>query len=206
MSIIVGVISSKIGSYRWAIWIGWSTSTLGFGILYLLNLNTSIPAFIFLNVPVSIGTGMSFVSMSLGVQAAGRPQDAGHSITFYSFVRVFGQAVGVAIGGVVFQNQFKRRLMDSPLLAGLAEKYSKDATAVANLIHNMESGDAKTQLIQAYADALKIIWVVMTALSGIVVVSTFFVKAYSLEQKLETKQGLAGGEKKALSGEEGAVQ
>lgn len=168
-------------------------TTLGFGVLYLLNPNTSIPAFIFLNVPVAIGTGSCFVSMSLGIQAAGRPQDAGHCVTFYSFIRVFGQSLGVAAGGVIFQNQIRRQTSKYPRLAPLAGQFSQDATAVVSLIKNMEAGTEKTQLIQAYADSLKIIWLVMAALSGAVLVSTAFVKGYSMNQKLETLQGFDHG-------------
>jgi hypothetical protein len=193
MSLIVGVVTSITGRYRWAIWSGWAMATFGFGLLYLLNPNTSIPAFIFLNVPVAIGTGSCFVSMSLGIQAAGRPQDAGHCVTFYSFIRVFGQSLGVAAGGVIFQNQIRKQTSKYPRLAPLAGQFSQDATAVVSLIKNMEAGTEKTQLIQAYADSLKIIWLVMAALSGAVLVSTAFVKGYSMNQKLETLQGFDHG-------------
>ena len=128
MSIIVGIVSSITGRYRWAIWTGWGMTTFGCGLLYLLGPNTSVAAFIFLNIPVAIGTGMVFTSMSLAIQAAGRPQDAGHSITFYSFIRVFGQSLGVAVGGVVFQNQIRKNLSEYPLLASLAGEYSRDAS------------------------------------------------------------------------------
>jgi hypothetical protein len=57
----------------------------------------------------------------------------------------------------------------------------------------MEAGTEKTQLIQAYGDSLKIIWLVMATLSGVVLVSTAFVKGYSMNQKLETLQGFDHG-------------
>lgn len=193
MSLIVGVVTSNTGRYRWAIWGGWAFTTLGFGLLCLLNPKTSIPAFVFLNVPVAIGTGSCFISMSLGIQAAGRPQDAGHCVTFYSFIRVFGQSLGVAVGGVIFQNQIRRQASKYPLLAPFAGQFSQDATAVVSMIKQMGPGLKKTQLIQAYADSLKIIWVVMAALSGAVLVSTVFVKGYSMNQELETLQGFDHG-------------
>ncbi|KAL8849359.1 MAG: hypothetical protein Q9221_005657 [Calogaya cf. arnoldii] len=201
MSIIVGIVSSRIGRYRWAIWIAWAITTLGFGLLYLLDSNTSIPAFIFLNVPVAIGTGMAFVSMSLGIQAAGRPQDAGHSITFYTFIRVFGQSLGVGVGGVVLQNEMRKNLSRYPLLAHSALEYSRDSTAVVGIIQGMEPGLKKTQLVQAYADSIKTVWLVMAALSGAVFISTLFVKGYSLEQRLETLQGFNDGDHEKKEGE-----
>ncbi|KAL9009198.1 MAG: hypothetical protein Q9173_005755 [Seirophora scorigena] len=205
MSIIVGIISSKTGQYRWAIWIAWATTTLGFGLLCLLGPATSIPAFVFLNVPVALGTGMAFVSMSLGIQAAARPRDAAHAITFYSFVRVFGQALGVGVGGVVLQNQLRARLTAVPALAPQAQALSRDSTLVVEMIRGMEEGAEKRLLVQAYADSIKVVWAVMAALSGAIFVSTWFLKAYSLDQKLETLQGYdhAGREKQERGQEAG---
>src|SRR4051812_34485727 len=181
MSIIVGILVSKLGRYRWALLSGWALAALGAGILYLLDPDTTIVAWIFLNFPIAIGTGMLFTTQGLAVQAACRPTDAGHAAAFYSFSRVFGQSIGVAIGGVIFQNQIKEKLLSYPLLAPLASQYSRDATALVAIIKAMDDGLEKSQLKQAYADSLKTIWIVMCALCGLCMISTAFVKAYSLE-------------------------
>jgi MFS family permease len=190
MSIIVGILVAKAGRYRWAIWIGWVLTTLGSGLLMLLEPGTTIVGWVFLNVTVAIGTGMLFPAMSLAIQAAGRPQDAGHSAAFYFFIRVFGQSLGVAIGGVVFQNQIKQKLLAYPLLAPMAVEYSKDATALVSSIKGMTEGEMKTQLVQAYADSLKTIWLVMCVLSGVATLANIFIEGYSLEQEHKTLQGL----------------
>ena len=189
MSVIVGIVCAKTGRYRWSIWIGWVLTTLGSGLLMLLEPQTTIAGWVFLNVTVAIGTGMLFPAMGLAIQAAGRPQDAGHSAAFYSFIRVFGQSLGVAIGGVVFQNQIKQKLLSHPLLAPMAGEYSKDATALVRIIKGMQEGTEKTQLIQVYADSLKTIWLVMCALSAVAMVANVFIKGYSLEQEHKTLQG-----------------
>lgn len=99
---------------------------------------------------------MAFTSTSLAIQAAGRPQDAAHSITFYAFIRVFGQSLGVAIGGVVFQNQIQKELRKYSSLAPLANEYSKDATALVSIIHGMDDGASeKLHLVGAYANAIR---------------------------------------------------
>jgi MFS family permease len=204
MSIVVGILVSMFGRYRWALWAGWSAACLGAGILYLLNPNTTIVTWVWLNIPISIGAGMLFTSLGLAVQAACRPTDAGHAAAFYSFIRVFGQSIGVAIGGVIFQNQIKEKLLSYPLLAPLAVQYSKDATALVAIIKAMDDGLEKSQLKQAYADSLKTIWVVMCALCGLCMISTAFVKAYSLDQEHKTLQGLQ--EKRPSGGESGEEQ
>ncbi|RAL58192.1 hypothetical protein DID88_002327 [Monilinia fructigena] len=190
MSVIIGVLVAKTGRYRWALWSGWVLATFGAGLLYLLEPKTSIVQWVFLNVPISIGTGMLFPAMALGNQAASRPQDAGHAAAFYAFDRVFGQAIGVAIGGVVFQNQIREKLLLYPPLASMATQYSKDATALVEVIKSMDDGLDKMQLKQAYADSLKMIWVVMCALCGAALITSLFVKGYSLEVEHKTLQGL----------------
>jgi hypothetical protein len=97
-SVVVGIAYAATGRWCWAIWVGWTLTTLGSRLLYLLELTTFIPGWVFLNVPVAIGTGMLFPVMAIGIQAAGRSQDAGYAVAFYSFTRVFGQFLGVAIG------------------------------------------------------------------------------------------------------------
>ena len=66
---------------------------------------------------------------------------------------------------------------------------------MVSLIQSMKAGNEKTQLIQAYADSIKMIWVVMAALSGAIFISTFFLKEYSLNQKLDTLQGFNHGDR-----------
>lgn len=188
MSIIVGIACSMTGRYRWAIWTGWVLTIMGSGILYLLDVETTIVQWVFINVAVSIGTGMLFPAMTLGIQAASRQEDAGHSVAFYAFTRVFGQALGVAIGGVAFQNELKRRLNSYELLAPKAAEWSRDATALVSVIKHMEHGIMRDQLKQAFADGLKIIWLVMLALSVVAGIASLFTEKYSLDQELKTKQ------------------
>jgi hypothetical protein len=195
MAVIVGVVCAITGRYRWAIWAGWGLTTLGSGLLLLLKPSSSIPAWVFLNILVSIGTGMLFPAMGLGVQAAGRPRDAGHAAAFYSFARVFGQSIGVAISGVAFQNQVKNKLLGYPDLAPFAMQYSKDATALVTIIKQMPHGPTRSNLIQAYSDSLGSIWILMTALAAVGLVSSLFIKGYSLTQEHETLQRFNGDAK-----------
>lgn len=189
MSVVVGILCAKTGHYRWALWIGWTLTTLGSGLLILLSPSSTIVQWVFLNVVVSIGTGMLFPAMALAIQAAGRPEDAGHAAAFFSFIRVFGQSLGVAIGGVVFENQIKQKLQSYESLKGLAGQYSKDATALVGIIQGMQEGEMKTELIQAYSDSLRSIWIVLTALSVFGLVASAFTKGYSLTQEHKTLQG-----------------
>lgn len=188
MSIIVGIICSITGRYRWAVWTGWILTIAGSGILRLLDVNTSVVQWVFINIAVSIGTGMLFPAMTLAIQAASRQEDAGHSVAFYAFTRVFGQALGVAVGGVAFQNELRRTLKTYELLAPKADEWSHDATLLVSVIKHMEHGAMRDQLKQAFSDSLKIIWLVMLVLALLAGIASIFTEKYSLDQEMKTKQ------------------
>jgi len=96
----------------------------------------------------------------------------------------------------------KIKLLAYPLLAARADEYSQDASSLVQIIQTM--GDElpqKAQLVQAYADSLKMVWLVMCALSAAALVSSVFVKGYTLDVEHVTEQRLDEG-KKVGGGEE----
>ncbi|KAI8959792.1 MFS general substrate transporter [Daldinia sp. FL1419] len=196
VSVIAAVLCTRFGKYRWALWSGWVCTTAGSGLLFILSPDTSVPGWIFLNFLVSIGTGILFPAMSLGTQAASRPQDSGHTAGFFSFLRVFGQAIGVAVSGVAFQNQLQSELENYEEYAPVAAQYSKDATAIVGIIKALPDGTPKTDLKQAYSDSLHVIWLLMTVVSGVALLTSLTTKEYSLEQEHDTRQKFNGGKNK----------
>ncbi|KAK1968005.1 major facilitator superfamily transporter [Colletotrichum sublineola] len=188
----VGLISGVTGRYRWSLWSGWVITTLGAGLMCLMRPSTTVPQWIWLNIPIGIGTGMLFPAMALSIQAACAPALNGQAAAFYSFLRTFGQSVGVAVSGVIFQNAFRIRLAKIPALAHAAEEYSRDATIVVDVIKRMPKGDPmRADLVEAYCDALRAIWISMIAFAGFCMLISVTVNKYSLDQEHVTKQGLA---------------
>ena len=188
-ALVTGFVITKTGRYRWAIWSGWVLTTLGTGILYLLDVKTTTVQWVFLNLVSGLGMGVLFPSMAFAIQAATTNKDLAFAVALFSFFRAFGQAIGVAVGGVIFQNQLKKKLLTYPLLAPMADAYSSDASGLVQIIKTMQHGPAKAQLIQSYADSLKSVWIVMCALAGMALLSTFFIKGLDLDRALDTEQG-----------------
>lgn len=191
VAVITGFIITKTGRYRWAIRAGWCLTTLGMGILYLMDVHTPTVQWVFMNLVCGLGMGLLFSSTAYAAQAAQRNEDTAFAVSMFSFFRCFGQAVGVAVGGTIFQNQIRRELQAYPQLAPLAEQYSSDAASLVQVIRAMEGEELeqRAQLVQAYADALKIVWVTMCGLAGLALISSFFVKGLDINVPLETEQG-----------------
>ena len=191
LSIMVGVAVSMTGRFRWAIWSGWSLTVLGLALLYLLGPETSVPAFVFLNLIPGVGMGLLFTSMNLAAQAASTEKHVGFAAAMYIFMRSLGQGVGVAVGGVVFQSQFAVELRKYPDLARNAKALARDASGLVQVIMAMPEGATeRTTIVNAYADALKVVWVVMAGLAFVALVLSFATKGLSLNAEMETEQAL----------------
>lgn len=196
VSIVSGIIIAKTGDFRVLTWVGWLAATLGGGITCLLNVNTTTVQWIFLTLPAGVGLGLLYTSLTFVNQAASNDSDMAFAVTIFVFFRCLGQCVGVAIGGTIFQNQMKQRLLAIPALAGDAVAYSRDASRLVQQIRGLPDGGEKTAIVQAYADSLRIVWAVMCALSGVAMVGSVFVRKMSLNRAHNTEQGLVGQEGK----------
>ncbi|KAL8814448.1 MAG: hypothetical protein Q9223_006326 [Gallowayella weberi] len=196
-SIVVGILITVTGRYRWAIWSGWVLTVLGTGLLYLLDVNTSTVEWIFLNLVGGLGMGMLFPSMAFAIQASSTNADLAFAIAMFSFFRAFGQAIGVAVGGTIFQNQVKTKLLSYPLLASKADEYSKDASRLVQIIKAMQDGVVKEDMKHAYADSLKVVWTTMCGLAAVGLILSFWTKGLDMNKPLETEQGFLEEKKTA---------
>ncbi|KAK7998931.1 DNA repair protein RAD50 [Apiospora marii] len=191
MSILAGLIITKRGEYRWVTWIGWVISTLGLGIMILLDTGMSVQQWFFLTIIVGLGLGLLYTSLAIINQAAAASDElVSFAISMFIFARMLGQCLGVAICGVVFQNSMKKELQKTATLVDKADEYSRDASGLIPLLEGMPAGPEKTELIQAYADALKTVWMVMCILSGVAMIGSFFIKHISLDREHKTEHGI----------------
>ncbi|OKO99615.1 hypothetical protein PENSUB_8268 [Penicillium subrubescens] len=182
--VIIGLLISRTGRYYWAVCSGWCISTIGTGLLCLLDTNTTTVAWIFLNAVAGVGIGMVLPSVALAVQASAPTELVAIAVATSTCFRGFGQSIGVAIGGVIFQNRMKSNLLQYPALRGLADKYSGDAASAVELIRGMQDTQAKGDLQQAYADSLRMVWAFCCGISGLMFFTSLFTKPYSLDRGL----------------------
>ena len=204
-AVVVGIVITKTGRYRPSLQLGWLLATAGCGILILMHPGTSVAGFILLNLTVGLGMGMVFPAMTIAIQASSPARDVAFAMGTFSLFRSFGQAVGVAVGGVVFQNEIKRKMGHNPLLADVAREYAADASALVQVIKHMADGSPeKTALVKAYSDSLDVVWILMCAFAGVALVASLWVKEYRLDGVAQdTEQGFIT-EKPRLKDEESA--
>lgn len=164
------------------------------GLLTNLKQATNTPSWIFLCVVGGLGAGVLFSAQSFAVQSSVASADLPFAGAMYSFFRAFGQTIGVAIAGAIFQNTFKKKI-EQTAYPQYAEAWSLDASAFVQIIKAWssegEEGTMKAIAIQAYMESLQLVWIVMCILAGTtLILSLVFVKKLSLErQSLDTDQG-----------------
>jgi hypothetical protein len=190
MSVITGFAITKTNAYRWAIWLGWALATLGFGLTIIIDVRTSIPAWVFICIVPGMGCGVLFSALQFQVQAPSTSEDMAFAVGTFVFFRTLGQAVGVAIGGVTFQNTMIKKLRDFPMYADQAAELAKDAAALVQVIRDTEEGAGKYDLQVAYTDSIRVVYIVLTAICAVGLVCSFFVEAYDINVALETEHGL----------------
>lgn len=197
-AVVVGIVVAKTGRYRWAIWSGWTITVIGVGLLELFEADTKTIEWVLLSLVSGLGLGILYPAMSFAIQASASNKDLPFAAALYSFFRNLGQMFGVAVGGAIFQNDVKKEMQRYTELKPHAEEYSRDASALVEMIKRMPKNDpkygqARADLVQSYVDALRTVWVIMTIMAGIAfMLSIAFTSHYSLDRQLETEQGFVG--------------
>ncbi|KAL4749844.1 hypothetical protein BDW72DRAFT_194425 [Aspergillus terricola var. indicus] len=192
-AIVCGVLVTITGRYRWGLWVGWALSILGLGLLTLLDRHTSTVAWIFLNIPSGLGLGFLTAAIVCTVQASATNKNLTVAVAMVVFFRAFGQAVGIAVGGVIFQNRMRHELLKYSTWRDTADELSRDAAALVTVIQRMHTeGEAsgKNDLQKAYTDSLRIIWAFMAGVAGVGLILSLWVKKYDLNRALKTEQGI----------------
>jgi MFS family permease len=107
-SIVVSIITTRIGRFRWAIWCGWVITTAGCGLFTLLQQQTKAPVWAGVFVVFGVGSGMLLSSVNFGIQAISKSEDCGRAACMYSFVRSMGMSIGVAVSSSSYYLQPQR--------------------------------------------------------------------------------------------------
>lgn len=177
-SIAVSQLITRFGRFRWAIWSGWILTTIGTGLLVLLGRKTKTSVWVAISPIFGIGNGMLLSAINFGIQTIVRPEDAGRAASMYAFMRSLGMAVGVAIGGTVFQNVMAYKIRE----LGLSEDIARQAEGFVAVLKTLADSDpVRIKATQAYVYGFKGVFVVLTGISSIGLFAGCFIRKRSLD-------------------------
>lgn len=134
-----------------------------------------------------------------------------HSATAtFGLVRTLAGSIGITIGGTVFASELRRRL---PQVQGYAASgvAASGAQALSNVsaLKNIQPPELRQAVLRAYADSLRIVWIVATPLAACGLACSLIIKVYSMTNKNSTKLDLEGRpatQKKGSSNSQGSEE
>lgn len=180
--------------YCWAVWTGWTLTTVGMGLMSLIALGSSQASRSGLQIVAGIGLGSLFPALSIPMQAAVNVDDNGLAIGTFVFARQLGAIIGLAMGSAIFTNLFKQALP-----AHLPDQLSqlRDGNSAVGFISELRTFGLDlaelTPVLRAYSDGLRGVWYAMTAIAGVALLASLFMTDMSLENESTGKQAFNTG-------------
>ena len=187
-SAVSGFVVTKFGRLKLIVSFGWLFATVGTGLMCILSPSSNTGQQIGIQILEGCGMGTLFTTLQLEVQAPQSQRDVGIAAAVFTFIRSFGQTFGVAIGGVIFQNEFDRRIAEH--VGNLGPEYlisGRDATGFVGLLSSVPEA-IRIVLQYVYADSLRVIWYVMVPFAGLGLLTSFFARDLVLERKHDVAQ------------------
>lgn len=178
-----------MGRFRWAVWAGWALSILANGLLIIWDQNTSTAAWATILVLVGLGHGLILNAQNFATQAIALPGDEAQAAAMYAFLRSFGMALGVGIGGSVFQNVMMIKLDDY----GLPDTIARNAETYITLIYSDPNfpADQKAQIISSFVHGFRGVFGLLCGLAGVGGIASIFIGHFKLDKELVTEHTLA---------------
>jgi hypothetical protein len=150
---------------------------MGSGLLLLLDASTSPYAWVTVFLVFGLGNGCLLSAVNFSIQASAGVDRAGQAAGMYTFFRSLGMAVGVAVGGNVFQNLMARRLQHF----GLSKLIARNAEAYIRILQSMDVTDPTAQaIVQAYVHGFHGVFLVLIAVGATGLIIGFTIKSYSM--------------------------
>lgn len=153
---------------------------LGSGLLCIKNTHTSVAGWVCLMLLPGLGFGPFITCPDICVQASDEPRHLAVAVAMCSFFRTLGQAIGIAIGGVIFQNCTYSKLIKNPAHVSHADEYTRDVASLVETLRKIPESAAKEDLETAYSDSLRIVWAVCCALAGCSALLSWLIRDYTL--------------------------
>lgn len=185
-SVIVGALVTRRNNYRWAICSGWALTTLASGLMVLWGVNTSIAQWAITLVILGFGHGAILNAQNFATQAMCKPGEEGSAAAMYGFLRQFGTAIGVGVGGSAFQNVMALKLSWDGLPADIA----KNAEAFVGQLWALPDGAEKSAILDAYVFGFRGVYGLYAGIAGVAFFVSLLIKQYDMNKEIDTEHRL----------------
>lgn len=160
--------------------------TLGCGILVLQGTNTPVPSWIFLNIPSAIAIGTVLVAQQVAAEAAASETNMAIPASLSPFFRTVGQALGVVVGGAVFQNRLEQllRQSDDTVVQIQANELANDFVQLIHTLRGPLDPHIKIEIRTAFDRSVQTIWWCLLAFAALSLLISLIIKDIPLRRKV----------------------
>jgi MFS family permease len=185
------IVLTKFGRYRLLHAAGFSIVTVGLGLFSTLDQDSDMSKWVIYQIVTAVGTGMVLNTLLPAFQAAQPESDQATATACWAFIRSFGCIWGVTIPATIFNNRLERssgRISDTTVRDQLigGQAYGR---ATHEFISRFQD-PTRLQIIEAFVEALKYVWWVSAAFSGVSFLLVWLEKDIPLRTELQTEFGL----------------
>lgn len=187
--IICGRLVTRYNNYRWAICVGWLIASIGAGLFLIWPHHDGVGVWLVTYLIIGTGQGAILNAQNFATQAMCKQGDEAAAASMYAFVRQFGMALGVGIGGTAFQNVMALKLR----WLGLPVEIAKEAESYIGVLHKLPPGTYKDNVLEAYKYGFTGLYSFYLGLSVIALgLCLVFIKNVDLTRHLESEHRLDG--------------
>jgi hypothetical protein len=184
LSIIVGILIAKIGAYVWAVQLGWILTVIGITLLTILTETTKTETWVSITIVSGVGLGLLFSGLSYAIQASVSTNDRPFSAGLYSFLRAFGQMLGVAVSCSAFQRNLIKKLKEFPSLSSNATEIGRNAVGLIPHIRNMHNLSLQREIITSYVSGFRSVWIdAAGVVGGAMLVNCIFIRNLNMDDE-----------------------
>lgn len=188
-AIICALLIDGLRRYLWSVWLGWLLCTVGVGTMTILDYQSNKAVYSVVQIAPGIGTGFLLSALAVPLQASMTVEDTGVAMGTLVFFRALGSVVGVALGSAIFTNEFQNGLDRIKISSAVALRDASDAVYFLTKIRELDlSAEARGGILQLYASPVRTIWITVSCLAAVGLVSSFFMKELTLKREEMGKQ------------------
>ncbi|QSZ32992.1 hypothetical protein DSL72_002576 [Monilinia vaccinii-corymbosi] len=188
---IAGGLLTKFGRYRRLHFFGFCLSIIGPGLNIMLTSTTPRVSWVVFQMVDAIGRAFLLPTVLPAIMASLPDSDAAVATGMYSFLRSFGFVWGITIPGIIFNAQFDHHshmISDSAVRLQLGGGRAYEAVG-GTYIHSLEPM-VRQQVLSAYREALKAVWMGAVAFGCTGLLAVFVEKHIPLRTQLDTQFGM----------------
>ncbi|KIJ21518.1 Drug:H+ antiporter-2 family protein [Paxillus involutus ATCC 200175] len=167
---------------KWVITAGLFISTVGFGLLAILNEHSAHILQTIFPLIAGVGIGSLFHAPYQVFANALDPSELATGTSAFFLVRFTGATIGLAIAGLVFDGRLSRDMPSDYQIQGSSS--SIDWTSLGSI----EPVSLRWEVLSAVSAAIKTIWIVCTPLLCVALLVSLFVKRFPIEENMDDIQ------------------